>query len=291
MATGFERLPCTTKVRGGALARIETLARYDSVVRFFFSRKETFRQRSTFLFQEHDAVITLGQDGLVANTAKYTRAQPIIAINPEPSRFDGVLLAFVADQARNAVAHLLEGKAKLREITLAQAVLGDGQRLLGFNELFIGARSYVSALYRIQYGKRSEIQSSSGILVATGAGSTGWASSLFNMASGIAEFCGGSHLSSVRMEWEDSRLLYLVREPFLSRHSEIGMVAGMLAVGEELVIESRMAERYSPMVLNPTTFNSTPELLREFEPRSRNYALSYPDHLSEKPTYRSSDLA
>jgi NAD kinase len=92
---------------------------------------------STFLFQEHDAVLTIGQDGLVANTAKYTGAQPIIAINPEPSRFYGVLLPFAANQAHNAVAYLLEGKAKWREITLAQAILGDGQQLLGFNELFI----------------------------------------------------------------------------------------------------------------------------------------------------------
>jgi NAD kinase len=52
---------------------------------------------STFLFQEHDAVITLGQDGLVANTAKYAGSQPIVAVNPEPTRFDGVLLPFMPD--------------------------------------------------------------------------------------------------------------------------------------------------------------------------------------------------
>ncbi|HEY4358077.1 MAG TPA: hypothetical protein VGN16_20180 [Acidobacteriaceae bacterium] len=196
----------------------------------------------TFLFGEHDVVVTLGQDGLVANTAKYTGAQPIVAINPEPSRFDGILLPFLPDQTHAAVARLLEGKARWREITLARASLGDGQKLLAFNELFLGARSHVSALYRIRCGKRSETQSSSGILVATGAGSTGWVSSLFNMASGIATFCGGQQMKGIRMEWEDSQLLYLVREPFLSRHSEVGMVVGRLAAGEELVIESLMPD-------------------------------------------------
>lgn len=196
----------------------------------------------TFLFGGGDIVVTLGQDGLVANTAKYTGAQPIIAINPEPSRFDGILLPFLASDARGAVGKLLEGKARFREITLAQAALEDGQKLLAFNELFLGARSHVSALYRIRCGKRSETQSSSGILIATGAGSTGWVSSLFNMASGIAEFCGGSQLQGIRLDWEDPELLYLVREPFLSRHSEVGMVAGRLAAGEELVIESLMPE-------------------------------------------------
>ena len=42
------------------------------------------------------------------------------------------------------------------------------------------------------------------------------------------------------MNWEDRRLLYVVREPFRSRHSEVGMVASMLEPGEELVIESLM---------------------------------------------------
>jgi NAD kinase len=197
---------------------------------------------STFLFQDHDLVITLGQDGLVANTAKYAGERPIVGINPEPTRFDGVLLPFGVHQAHDAVARSLEGKGRWREITLAQAVLQDNQRLLAFNELFIGARSHVSALYRIECGKHSEVQSSSGILVSTGAGSTGWVSSIFNMASGISQFCGGSSLNAIWMDWEDPRLLYLVREPFLSRHSGIGLVTGILTAGEELVVESLMPE-------------------------------------------------
>jgi hypothetical protein len=42
------------------------------------------------------------------------------------------------------------------------------------------------------------------------------------------------------MTWEDRRLLYVVREPFISRHSQAGMVAGVLQPGDELTIESRM---------------------------------------------------
>jgi NAD kinase len=194
----------------------------------------------TFQFGREDVVVTLGQDGLVANTAKYVGAQPIVAVNPEPERFDGVLLPFLAEQARPAVGRLLEAKAKLREVTLAAVKLNDGQRLLAFNDLFVGARSHVSAVYRIACGKRAEVQSSSGVLVSTGAGSTGWISSAFNMASGVASFCGGAQIKGIRMEWEDRRLMYVVREPFVSRHSQAGLVAGMLAAGEELVLESRM---------------------------------------------------
>jgi hypothetical protein len=118
--------------------------------------------------------------------------------------------------------------------------LEDGQRLLAFNDLFIGARSHVSALYRITCGKRSEVQSSSGVLVSTGAGSTGWMSSVFNMTSGVAQFCGGAPVKSIRIPWEDRRLLYVVREPFVSRHSQAGIVAGLLESGESLALESLM---------------------------------------------------
>ena len=194
----------------------------------------------TFQFQKEDLVVTLGQDGLVANTAKYVGNQPIVAVNPEPSRFDGVLLPFEPDQAGPAVAKVMEAKASIREITLAEVVLNDGQRLRAFNDLFIGARSHVSAQYRIACGKKSETQSSSGVLVSTGAGSTGWISSAFNMAAGLAKFCGGTPGRPVRLPWEDRRLLYVVREPFLSRHSQAAIVAGMLGQGEELSLQSLM---------------------------------------------------
>lgn len=194
----------------------------------------------TFEFQDEDLVLVLGQDGLVANTAKYVGSQPIIAVNPEPTRFDGILLPFQSGEAKAAVAKVIQGKAVIREITLAEVQLSDSQRLLAFNDFFIGARSHVSAQYHIEHRKRSEIQSSSGVLVSTGAGSTGWMSSVFNMAAGVARLCGGTSGRALRIPWEDRHLMYVVREPFVSRHSQANIVAGMLEPEEELVLESLM---------------------------------------------------
>lgn len=194
----------------------------------------------SYLFQASDLVITLGQDGLVANVAKYATGIPIIAVNPDPARFDGILLPFGRDEAGEAAARAVEGNAPVRRVTLAEAVLADGQRLLAFNDLFIGARSHVSARYRLSVGEADELQSSSGILVSTGAGSTGWMSSVFNMAAGVAAFTGGRGGAPVRLAWEDERLLYAVREPFHSRQSGVGLVAGLLEAGQSLRVESRM---------------------------------------------------
>lgn len=194
----------------------------------------------TFQFRGEDLIFTLGQDGLVANTAKYVGNQPIVGVNPEPSRFDGVLLPFAPEAAREAADKVMNETARIREVTLAEVTLNDGQRLLAFNDLFIGARSHVSALYRIACNGRSETQSSSGVLVSTGAGSTGWVSSIFNMAAGISRFSGATAGAAVRLSWEDPRLLFVVREPFLSRHSQASLVMGMLRHGEELALQSLM---------------------------------------------------
>src|SRR5262245_25836202 len=51
----------------------------------------------TVMFGARDLVVTLGQDGLVANVAKYALGQPIVAVNPDPERFDGVLLPFLPE--------------------------------------------------------------------------------------------------------------------------------------------------------------------------------------------------
>lgn len=194
----------------------------------------------TFLFTPQDVIVTLGQDGLVANTAKYVNGQPIIAVNPDPSRFDGVLLPFLPKDARVAVNLLMEAKQKVRAVTLAEVQLNDSQHLLAFNDLFVGARTHISARYRLTWQEHTEPQSSSGVIVSTGAGSTGWMSSIFNMASGVAQLGGGKAPADVKMKWEDPRLLFVVREPFISRHSQANLIAGMVNPEQSLRLESLM---------------------------------------------------
>lgn len=47
-----------------------------------------------FIFGADDIVVVLGQDGLVANTLKYLDRQHVVGVNPDPKRWDGVLLPF-----------------------------------------------------------------------------------------------------------------------------------------------------------------------------------------------------
>lgn len=194
----------------------------------------------TYLFSRGDLVVALGQDGLVANTAKYLGGQPLVGVNPDPRRFDGVLLPFLPAGARRGVDQVLNGEARFREVTLAEAKLSDGQRLLAFNDFYVGARTHVSARYRLDAGKGWERQSSSGVIVSTGAGSTGWLSSVCQMAEGVAKLLGGRAGPPLKLQWEDERLVYVVREPFVSRHSSAQCTAGLVERGTALKLESLM---------------------------------------------------
>ena len=197
-------------------------------------------QVATFDFGRCVAVVVVGQDGLVANAAKYVGDLPIIGINPDSKRNDGILLPFDPSQARRAVQKVVDNRIKTRSITLAELNTNDGQRMLAFNDFFVGCRSHTSARYTIQNDGQSESQSSSGIIVSTGAGSTGWFSSILNMTNGIAKFLGHPVNEQVNVKWEDPRLVWAVREPFRSKHSGADMIAGYIDRGNELVVGSQI---------------------------------------------------
>jgi NAD kinase len=207
---------------------------------------------TNYWFDDDDIIVTVGPDGLVVNTAKYLQGQPIVAVNPDPARIDGILLPFQIQNALVGVSSAVSGRATFHEITMAEVKLNDGQSLLAFNDFLIGHRSHVSARYRIELGTNGEEQSSSGVLISTGAGSTGWFSSMQNMARIISQFSNSitevKHRSAppkvptIRLSWDDPRLLFVVREPFASRSSQINLAAGIIGPGEALTLESRMPE-------------------------------------------------
>ena len=155
-----------------------------------------------FVFDAQDLVLVVGQDGLVSNTAKYLEAQPILGINPNPELYDGVLLPFTSATAGPVLHAALEGTMQIKRVTLGQAQMSDGQDLLAFNDFFVGARSHISARYIIRHGQMRERHSSSGIIISTGAGTTGWMRSVLaganrsDRSSGWTSFFAGSGLPS-----------------------------------------------------------------------------------------------
>lgn len=195
---------------------------------------------SAFLFNDKQVVIVVGQDGLVANTAKYVNEIPIVAVNPDSERYEGVLLPFNPDNFIDGVEKVIAQKFNTKTTTLAEVKLNDGQRLLAFNDLFIGASSHVSARYKITYNHKNEEHSSSGIIVSTQAGSTGWLSSIFNMTFAMHQYIEKDNSKKKIVKLKDDQLMFAVREPFQSKKTQVELVTGILTGQTKLVLESLM---------------------------------------------------
>lgn len=200
---------------------------------------------TNFVFGPDDTIVVLGQDGLVANTLKYLTGQPVVAVNPDARRWDGALLPFRVTDVRTIVIEVFAKKRASRDITMVKAELNNGQALFGVNDLFIGQKSHVSARYELSLGSLHERQSSSGIIVSTGLGSTGWLKSIIAGAQGISGALGKSFENGVlrNFKWESDYLYYTVREPFPSKTSEATLVFGRVTVNEPLRVVSKMPEK------------------------------------------------
>ncbi len=222
------------------------LAEAESALRFY-GRVQVLDRAflPNFIFGRDDMVVVLGQDGLVANTMKYLTQQRVIAVNPDPVRWDGVLLPFEVEDLDALVPEIFAGLRTFREITMARAELNTGQVLHAVNDLFVGQKSHVSARYSISIGGEAEQQSSSGIIVSTGLGSTGWLKSCLAGAReivGAMGFHAGTDALLDGFGWESDYLFYTVREPFPSRTSGATMVFGKVTAQNPMNLVSQMPE-------------------------------------------------
>ncbi len=197
-----------------------------------------------FLFGPHDTVVALGQDGLVANTLKYLNGQPLVGVNPDPSRWDGVLLPFRVEDLALIMPDVFDGRRKTQDVTMAKAQLNNGQCIYGVNDIFIGPKSHTSARYTIRLAEQQEQHSSSGIIVSTGLGSTGWLKSLLAGAAAIAGGAAQQAMEQPMKEtaWDADYLYFTVREPFPSKTSAASLVFGKITRKSTLTLTSLMPE-------------------------------------------------
>ncbi|MCA8922517.1 MAG: hypothetical protein KDD82_11950 [Planctomycetes bacterium] len=186
-----------------------------------------------FLFAPDDVVVALGQDGLVANLAKYLEGQPVVGLNPDPERYEGVLVPHAPGRAGELLLAAIEGRGRYQLRSMVQVTLDDGQRLRALNELYLGHQTHQSSRYELATARGREAHSSSGVIVSTGTGATGWTRSIHRQRRTELELPAP----------EDDALVFFVREAWPSVATGTALTEGALGPGDALTITSRMNDR------------------------------------------------
>lgn len=188
------------------------------------------RDLDRWLFEPEDIVIPVGQDGLVANVAKYVDTQPVIGVDPDPDRNPGVLVRNRPDAVPGllrAIATAGPESLAVGHLAMVEAVTDDDRCLRALNEVYVGHPSHQSSRYVVRLPDgRQEQQSSSGVIIGTGTGSTGWSASVW---------------AQRRPDWplpgpDESDLAWFVREAWPSPLTGTTLTDGRLLAGDELLI-------------------------------------------------------
>jgi hypothetical protein len=185
-----------------------------------------------FLFGSDDIVVAVGQDGLVANVAKYLDGQPVIGVDPGGDRSAGVLVTQAPQAVADLLADVVAGRARVEHRTMVEAAVDDGQRLVALNEVFVGHASHQSARYALSVGGVTERQSSSGVIVATGTGATGWAASINRERPAPLAL----------PDPQAGALAWFVREAWPSRATATNLTSGVLDPPERLALRSELGD-------------------------------------------------
>ena len=159
-----------------------------------------------------------------------------------------MLLPFEAGELEKIIPQTITGDCDVKNVTMAKAVTNDGQKMLAVNDFFIGSKSHASARYdlttRHTLGRViTESQSSSGIIVSTGIGQTGWYKSVMvqaKAACGLFGYDGSGDYEKIG--WDEKKLSFVVREPFPSNTTDATVVFGMIGEGDPFRVLSKMPE-------------------------------------------------
>ncbi|MDD9933597.1 MAG: NAD(+)/NADH kinase [Myxococcales bacterium] len=220
--------------------------------------KAVFRRRSDPSSKEvFDLVVTLGGDGtLLAASHMVGPNAGVLAINSAPEDSVGYFCAATREDLADVLAEALAGKLQETRLTRMRIAIDDqvvSSRVLN-DVLFSHKTPAATTRYAIELDGVSEVHKSSGVWIATAAGSTA-----------AIRSAGGK-----QQPITSKRLQYLVRECYAP--SDAQLLRGFIAPGERLAIQSHIragcAYLDGPHMIHPIDIGSTMTMERSDEPLS-----------------------
>lgn len=176
----------------------------------------------------YDLVVTVGGDGTFLSASAQTEDELMIGINSNPKVSVGRFCTATRKDFGSILLAAMNGRCPIRRLHRMDLFLnGKFTGIRALNDLLICHVSPPAmSHYRLTLGNRTEEQHSSGVWVATAAGSTG-----------AIQSAGGRHLPL-----GSDRLEYQPRELYIKHKRAYRLKGGVLRPGASLVFHSKMEE-------------------------------------------------
>ena len=163
--------------------------------------------------RKYDLVVSLGGDGTFFAAARHLLDTPILGIKSDPENSLGLWTCGDRKSFRRPLERAIEGKLPATVIhRMALSINGAPARMRPFNDILMAHRNPANmSRYRIDVDGKVENQKSSGVWVATAAGSTA-----------AVRAAGGKTMAISSRKFQ-----YLVREPYAWPKRKTRIVKGM----------------------------------------------------------------
>ncbi|MBI4354218.1 MAG: NAD(+)/NADH kinase [Candidatus Omnitrophica bacterium] len=192
----------------------------------------------------YDLVVSVGGDGTLLQASHLVDGTPVVGVNSDPSRSEAVFCAATRRTVSSILRHAIEGRLDGLALTRLQVKL-NGRLLKPFvlNDVLIAHDNPATmSRYHLKIGVRREDQKSSGLWVATAAGSSS------------AILAAGGR----RLAWDAKRFQYRPRELYEGRLHRYHLTGGILPLSAAVEVTWLMREGAAfidgPHVRHPLRF-------------------------------------
>lgn len=196
-----------------------------------YQLKARFCKRSKFdkkLEGDYDLILSVGGDGTLLRAAYSVKDTAILGINSNAKKSEGALCFVTSGDLEKKLKRVIEGNFSLKNFSRARAFFkSSGQSYDALNEIYTGAAtSCITSRYILKFGRIEEEQKSSGVVVATGLGSTAWYKSI----------------TRENFNPELKELRFAVREPYQGKLSGFSLIKGKITGKQKLSLKSKMKD-------------------------------------------------
>jgi len=183
---------------------------------------------SSLDYSRYDLIITVGGDGTFLEAARHVKNEIVWGVNSDPVWSVGRFCSGNPQNFEVLLDRILAGKAKVKKISrLSLSFSDDTQSMNVLNDILICHHNPAAmSRYYLTIGRVKEEQRSSGVWIASAAGSSGGLSS-----------AGGKVLPP-----EDRKFQYKPRELYYGKRTFYRLKGGILSANQKITLTSLMLE-------------------------------------------------